>query len=180
MAADADIWNDVAALRGDAGGQADGAAAEVAAKIGAPVVLMHMQGAPKTMQTEPRYDDVVAEVIEFLRARAAAAEEAGVAPGAILVDPGIGFGKTLEHNLSLIRNVARIGDETGKPVVFGASRKRFIGAVDPRSTGSADRLGGSLAAALWAGAQGARVIRVHDVRETVQALAVQRAIVHGA
>lgn len=180
VAAGADIWNDVSALRGDEG-DGEGATsggASVAAEIGAPVVLMHMQGAPKTMQAEPRYDDVVAEVIAFLRLRAAAAEAAGVAPRAILVDPGLGFGKTLEHNLTLIRNLPRIAAETGKPVVFGASRKRLVQAIDPSATDSCDRLGGSLAAALWASAHGARVIRVHDVRETTQALAVQQAISH--
>jgi len=180
VAAGADIWNDVAALRGgDGGGGATSDGAAVAAEIGAPVVLMHMQGAPKTMQAEPRYDDVVAEVIAFLRARAAAAEAAGVAPRAILVDPGLGFGKTLEHNLTLIRNLPRIAAETGKPVVFGASRKRLVQAIDPSATDSDDRLGGSLAAALWASAHGARVIRVHDVRETIQALAMQQAILRG-
>lgn len=171
LSAGADVWNDVAALR-----FAPDACA-VAAELGAPVVLMHMRGAPKTMQAEPHYDDVVAEVIAFLRERAAAAEAAGVDPRAILVDPGIGFGKTLDHNLSLMCALPRIAAETGKPVVFGASRKRFIQAIDSDARDAAgDRLGGSLAAALWAGEQGARVIRVHDVRETAQALRVRAAI----
>jgi dihydropteroate synthase len=137
---------------------------------------MHMKGEPRSMQDDPRYDDVVAEVIAFLKARVAAAEAAGVAPDRILVDPGIGFGKSLAHNLALLRALPQIKAETGKPLVFGASRKRFIRAIDPKGGDADDRLGGSLAAALHAAAAGADVIRVHDVRETVQALAVQAAI----
>jgi dihydropteroate synthase len=167
--AGADLWNDVAALR-------EPGAVEEAARLGVPVVLMHMKGEPKSMQDDPRYDDVVGEVIAFLKDRVAAAEAAGVAPRNILVDPGIGFGKTLAHNLALLRALPRIRAETGKPLVFGASRKRFIRAVDPAAEGAEDRLGGSLAAALHAAAEGADVIRVHDVRETVQALMVQAAI----
>ncbi|MEZ5994937.1 MAG: dihydropteroate synthase [Hyphomonadaceae bacterium] len=163
----ASIWNDVAAL------QAPGAI-ETAGSMQRPVILMHMQGEPRTMQDEPRYDDVVAEVIAFLRSRAAAAKARGV--GEIWVDPGIGFGKTLDHNLALLNNVERIGAETGCPVVIGASRKRFIAAIDPRAKHAGkDRLGGSVAAALIAAQKGAAMVRVHDVAETVQALKVWRA-----
>lgn len=167
MSAGASIWNDVAAL------QSPGAL-ETAAALHRPVVLMHMQGEPRTMQDDPRYDDVVAEVIDFLKARASAAEAKGVSD--IWVDPGIGFGKTLEHNLALLRSVHRLGAETGKPVVIGASRKRFIAAIDEKARDPGkDRLGGSVAAALLAAQSGAAMVRVHDVAETVQALKVWRA-----
>ncbi len=168
MAAGADIWNDVTALGADG-------APETAAELGAPVILMHMQGEPRTMQKAPHYDDVVAEVRDFLTARAEAAMAAGLKREKIWIDPGIGFGKTLDHNLALIRATAALA-ETGFPLVFGASRKRFIAAIDPKAQEAQQRLGGSLAAALAAARGGAAVIRVHDVAETVQALAVQRAI----
>ena len=126
------------------------------------------------MQDNPRYDDVVAEVIAFLKARADAAAAKGIQE--IWVDPGIGFGKTLEHNLDLLRNVDRIRDETGRPVVIGASRKRFIAAIDERAKNAGrDRLGGSVAAAFLAAQNGAAMVRAHDVGETVQALKVLRA-----
>lgn len=164
----ASIWNDVFAL------QAPGAL-DMAASQQRPVILMHMQGEPRTMQDAPRYEDVVADVIAFLRARVAAAEARGVAD--IWVDPGIGFGKTLEHNLALLRSVARIRDEVGRPVLIGASRKSFISKIDPSATTArTDRLSGSIAAALTAAQNGAAMLRVHDVRETVQALKVWRAI----
>ncbi|MGQ0531750.1 MAG: dihydropteroate synthase [Caulobacteraceae bacterium] len=167
MSAGAAMWNDVAAL------QSPGAL-ETAAALHRPVVLMHMQGEPRTMQNDPRYDDVVAEVIAFLRARVAAVEAKGIED--IWVDPGIGFGKTLEHNLALLNNVRRIADETGRPVSIGASRKRFIVAIDDRAKNAGrDRLGGSVAAALIAAQNGASMVRVHDVAETVQALKVWRA-----
>lgn len=168
VSAGANIWNDVFAL------QAPGAL-ETAASLHKPVVLMHMQGEPRTMQAEPYYDDVVAEVIAFLRARVAAAEAKGVAD--IWVDPGIGFGKTVEHNLALLNAVARIKREVGRPVLIGASRKRFIASIDERAKNAAkDRLGGSVAAALLAAQQGADMVRVHDVAETVQALKLWRAL----
>lgn len=161
----ANIWNDVGALTAPG-------ALEMAAGMRAPVILMHMQGEPRTMQIEPHYDDVVAEVIAFLRARVAAAEARSLTK--IWVDPGIGFGKTLAHNLALLNAVERIGTETGRPVLIGASRKSFIAKLDPGSDADA-RLGGSLAVALHAAKQGAAMLRVHDVAETVQALKVWRA-----
>ncbi len=167
MSAGANIWNDVFAL------QAPGAL-ETAASLHRPVVLMHMRGEPRTMQAEPRYDDVVAEVIAFLRMRVGAAESKGVTD--IWVDPGIGFGKTVEHNLALLASVDRITREVGRPVLVGASRKRFIASIDERAKDAAkDRLGGSVAAALLAAQQGAGMVRVHDVAETVQALKLWRA-----
>jgi dihydropteroate synthase len=168
VAAGASMWNDVNALRSPG-------ALETAAALHRPVVLMHMQGEPRTMQADPRYDDVVGEVIAFLRERIAAAESKGVED--IWVDPGIGFGKTLEHNLALLNAVGRIGEETRKPVLVGASRKRFIQAIDERATHAGkDRLGGSISAAMIAAHRNAAMVRVHDVAETVQALKVWRAV----
>ncbi len=167
--AGATIWNDVNALRGSDD------SLDTAAKLGCDVILMHMQGEPRTMQVAPRYDDVVAEVLEFLTVRAEAAMAAGVARARILIDPGIGFGKTLEHNLTLIANLDRFV-ATGFRVVLGASRKRFIHAIDNGSLDPVDRLGGSLAAAISGARARCAVIRVHDVRETVQALKVDSAI----
>jgi dihydropteroate synthase len=167
LQAGASIWNDVAAL------QSPGAL-ETAAAMGRPVILMHMQGEPRTMQNDPRYGDVVAEVIAFLKARVSAVAAKGVED--IWVDPGLGFGKSLAHNLELLNYVARIREETGRPVVIGASRKRFIAAIDERAKDAGrDRLGGSVAAALIAAQNGADMVRVHDVAETVQALKVWRA-----
>lgn len=167
VSAGANIWNDVYAL------QAPGAL-ETAAAMHKPVVLMHMQGEPRTMQAEPRYDDVVAEVIAFLRLRVGAAEARGV--NDIWVDPGIGFGKSVAHNLALLSALERIKREVGRPVLIGASRKRFIALIDERAKDAGkDRLGGSVAAALLAAQQGAGMVRVHDVAETVQALKLWRA-----
>jgi dihydropteroate synthase len=166
--AGATMWNDVNALRAPG-------ALETAVSLHRPVVLMHMQGEPRTMQAKPHYEDVVAEVIAFLRERVQLAEARGIEN--IFVDPGIGFGKTLEHNLALLANVERIQRETGRPVVIGASRKRFIQALDERANDAGrDRLGGSVAAALIAAQKGAAMVRVHDVAETVQALKVWRAV----
>ena len=167
--AGATIWNDVTALRGSED------AASVAAELGVPVVLMHMQGEPGTMQVAPHYEDVVAEVCAFLSERAAAAMAAGVAREAISLDPGIGFGKNLAHNLTLLAHLDQIM-ALGFPVLLGVSRKRFVQALDPTATEPTDRLGGSLAAALAGARAGVDVIRVHDVRETVQALKVWQAI----
>jgi dihydropteroate synthase len=162
LAAGASMVNDVAALT------APGALAAVAASDAA-VCLMHMQGAPATMQAEPRYADVVSEVREFLRARAAACVAAGIARERIVVDPGFGFGKTLEHNLALLAGLPAIAAD-GLPVLAGLSRKRMIGALTGRAEG--DRLAGSIAAAVVAAIQGARILRAHDVGATVDALAV--------
>lgn len=168
IAAGANLWNDVYALRAPG-------AAETAAELGCPVILMHMQGEPRTMQDNPRYDDVVAEVRDFLGERAEAAMSAGVRREQISVDPGIGFGKTLAHNLTLLRNLSALAG-LGFPLVLGVSRKRSIAAIDTTATDPKDRLGGSLALALWCADHGAAVLRVHDVRETVQALKVRGAL----
>lgn len=169
VAAGATIWNDVTALRSDADSLA------VAAELGCEVVLMHMRGEPRTMQEDPRYDDVTAEVTVFLLARAEAAMAAGVSHARIWLDPGVGFGKRPEHNLTLLRDLDRLTG-LGFPVLVGASRKRTIRSIDPTAVDPTDRLGGSLAFALWAAAKGAACVRVHDVRETVQALAVWSAL----
>ncbi|MBI5942600.1 MAG: dihydropteroate synthase [Caulobacterales bacterium] len=169
VAAGATMWNDVTALRGAPD------APDVAAELGCPVVLMHMLGEPGTMQDAPRYDDVVAEVAAFLLARAEVAMAAGVARDKLWLDPGIGFGKTLDHNLALLRALPRFV-ALGFPILLGASRKRFIAAIDPAAGDVGDRLGGSLAVALAGATAGVAAVRVHDVRETVQALAVQAAI----
>lgn len=167
--AGATIWNDVTALRGARD------SVKVAAELGCEVILMHMRGEPRTMQDDPRYGDVVWEVRRFLAERAKAAVAAGVARDRIQVDPGIGFGKRLEHNLALLRALPRLAD-LGFPMVLGVSRKRFIAAIDHKAGSADDRLGGSLAAALLGAEGGAAVLRVHDVRETVQALAVRGAL----
>jgi dihydropteroate synthase len=166
--AGAGLWNDVAALRAPG-------ALEAAAELDCEVVLMHMQGEPRTMQAEPRYDDVVAEVCDFLRERAEAAAAAGVARDKIRLDPGIGFGKhPLRHNLPLLAHTNAVV-ALGYPVLLGVSRKRFIGTLD-EAAGADERLGGSLAGALWGAQAGVWAVRVHDVRQTVQALKVWEAI----
>jgi dihydropteroate synthase len=139
------------------------------------VVLMHMRGEPRTMQAAPRYDDVVAEVAGFLAARAEAAIAAGVARERIWLDPGIGFGKTARHSLALLRNLDRIV-ALGYPVLVGASRKSAIARIARDRSAEDQRLGGSIAVALAAARAGAAMIRVHDVAETRQALAVAAAI----
>jgi dihydropteroate synthase len=169
IAAGATIWNDVTALSFAAD------SLDTAAALGCTVILMHMQGEPRTMARDPRYGDVVSEVAVYLEARAAAAMAAGVARERIWLDPGIGFGKTRTHSLALLANLDRIV-ALGFPVVLGVSRKRFIAGIDPSADKAADRIGGSLAAALAGARAGVAVVRVHDVRETVQALAVQTAI----
>ena len=169
VAAGATMWNDVTAL----GFAPD--SLTTAAELGCDVVLMHMRGEPQSMQADPRYDDVLAEVCAELTARAGAAMAAGVAQERIWLDPGIGFGKTLAHNLALTANLDRLV-ELGFPVLFGASRKRMILGIDPTATDPGDRIGGSVALALAAAGHGTRMIRVHDVRETVQALRLQAAL----
>jgi len=170
VAAGAAMWNDVTALRHAPDSLA------TAAELGCDVVLMHMQGEPGTMQAEPRYGDVVAEVAAFLAARAEAAMAAGVARERIWLDPGIGFGKhMLDHNLPLLGGLERIV-APGFPVLLGVSRKSFISAVDGGGRPADQRLGGSIAAALAGVAAGVAALRVHDVRETVQALRVWNAV----
>nr|WP_314437659.1 dihydropteroate synthase [uncultured Brevundimonas sp.] len=169
VAVGAGLWNDVTALT-----HASDSAA-VAAELGCGVVLMHMKGEPRTMQADPRYDDVTAEVAAYLNDRAQAAMAAGVARDRIWLDPGIGFGKTLAHNMALTAHLQALTG-LGFPVLYAASRKRTIQAIDPTATEAGDRLGGSLALALEGARRGARMVRVHDVRETVQALKVQAAV----
>ena len=167
LGAGAAVVNDVSAGR-------DPQMFETVRGAGAGLVLMHMLGEPKTMQEDPRYDDVVAEVRDFLRERLEAAIFAGVSPSCLAVDPGVGFGKDLGHNLQLLRSIRTLSG-LDAALVIGASRKRSIGTLtgvdDPE-----DRLEGSLAAAVWAATNGADVVRVHDVRATVRALAVADAI----
>jgi dihydropteroate synthase len=139
------------------------------ARLGAGIVLMHMRGEPGTMQDAPRYDDVTAEVSAFLRARAAAAVEAGIAAERVFVDPGIGFGKTFAHNETLLRDLERF-TENGCGVWVGASRKGFLGAITGRAP--AERLAASLACAARAFDARAHAVRVHDVAATVDLLAV--------
>ena len=166
--AGADMLNDVSALTFDPDMPA------VAAASGCPVCLMHALGDPRTMQDAPAYGDVLLEVTAFLGKRVAAAEAAGVPRGRLLVDPGIGFGKTVAHNLALIRGLAALHG-LGCAVLFGASRKRFIGTLGAAPE-PGDRLAGSLAVALEALRQGAQVVRVHDVTETRQAAALWAAL----
>jgi dihydropteroate synthase len=166
--AGADCWNDVSALTFSADSMATAVALDI------PVVLMHAQGDPKTMQTAPSYRDVTVDVLNFLVSRIGQAVLAGVKLEHIVVDPGIGFGKTVAHNLTLMRDLGRIA-ALGRPVLLGASRKRFIGALDQDAAPDA-RLGGSIAAALWCADQGAKILRVHDVAQTRQALKIREAL----
>ena len=167
LAAGAVLVNDVTALRGDP------ELASAVAEAEADLCLMHMLGEPRTMQDDPRYDDVVAEVESFLAERTEAAVAAGVSRDRIVLDPGIGFGKTLAHNLALLRalpRLARLG-----PLLLGVSRKRFLGALTGRDVAS-DRVAASVAAALYCYRGGAHLLRVHDVAATADALAVERAL----
>ena len=166
VAAGASFINDIAAL------QAPGAL-ETAAASGAAVCLMHMQNDPRTMQADPRYGDVVAEVHDFLARRVAAAQAAGIAAERIVVDPGFGFGKRLEHNLALMRQLARFGD-LGACVLAGLSRKSMLGELTGRKV--SQRGTASVAAALLAAQNGAKILRVHDVAATRDALAVWQAV----
>jgi dihydropteroate synthase len=167
--AGAAMVNDVRALRAEG-------ALDAVARSDAAVCLMHMQGEPATMQVAPSYGDVVAEVRVFLAARVAAAEGAGIARERIVVDPGFGFGKTLAHNLALLRGLPAIAS-LGVPVLAGLSRKSMLGAITGRDVG--DRLAASVAAALAAITRGAAIVRVHDVRATVDALRVWQAASEG-
>jgi dihydropteroate synthase len=169
VAAGAVMINDVNAL------QADGAI-ETAASLGVPVCLMHMQGIPETMQETPDYQDVVAEVVSFLGARAAACEAAGIARGQIVLDPGFGFGKTVGHNLSLLRRLDALV-ALGYPVLVGLSRKSLIGKVLGLPVDK--RLYPSIALAVLAVWQGASIVRCHDVRQTREAALMCRAVMDG-
>jgi len=165
--AGASIVNDVTALRRDS------EIGALCAERGAGLVLMHMQGDPRTMQENPEYADVVDDVKAFLAERLEAAVAAGVDEGRVWLDPGIGFGKTLDHNLELLRRLGELR-ELGRPLVVGASRKSFIGKIDGSAVG--DRLGGTIASSVLAAAEGADVLRVHDVAEAMQAVRVATAI----
>jgi dihydropteroate synthase len=167
LEAGAAIVNDVTALRGDP--QMAGLCAEREPTV----VLMHMLGTPRTMQHEPRYEDVVTEVKAFLSERVDVALAAGIAEERIWLDPGIGFGKTGEHNLELLRRLPELA-QLGRPLVVGTSRKSFIGRVDGSDAG--ERLGGTIASSVLAAADGADVLRVHDVAEVGQAMTVAAAI----
>jgi dihydropteroate synthase len=166
IAAGASMINDINALRAPD-------AVEAVSEGGAAVCLMHMRGEPATMQKSIAYEDVVADVAAFLAERAAACVAAGIGRDRIVLDPGFGFGKTVEHNLALLRRLAEIA-ALGYPLLAGLSRKSTIGVLTGRDVD--DRMAGSVAAALAAIARGASIVRVHDVRETVDALKVWRAV----
>jgi dihydropteroate synthase len=168
LGAGARLVNDVSAMTYDS------RMAEVVAASDAPILLMHHQGDPQTMQEDPRYDDVLVDVFHWLDERIGAAEAAGIARERILIDPGLGFGKTVAHNLALLNGLALLHG-LGCPIVLGASRKRMIGALSNEAPAD-QRLAGSLALALKGAEQGAQLIRVHDVPETVQALKVWRGL----
>jgi dihydropteroate synthase len=171
IGAGASIVNDVTALRGDP------EMAAVCAGTGVELILMHMLGTPRTMQQDPRYDDVVTEVRDFLLERVETASASGIDRDRIWIDPGIGFGKTVGHNLELLRHTDRFAD-TGLPVLVGPSRKAFIGRLD--GSPDADRTGGTVAACLAAMEGGAGMVRVHDVQPVAQAVRIREAIVDGA
>ncbi len=166
----ADIWNDVSALGFDA------RSPQMAADLGCPVILMHAQGRPETMQDNPNYEDAVADILDWLKQRVEDVCAVGVEPSAITLDPGIGFGKRQEDNLAILRYLDQF-KALGFPLLMGASRKSFIGRID--GSEADDRLGGSIATALWSAQMGADILRVHDVSETVQAMRVWEAIANG-
>jgi len=165
VAAGAQMINDVCALESEG-------ALTTAAGLGVPVCLMHMQGKPRSMQDEPAYENVTTEVVSYLRGRIEASLAAGIDSGNIIIDPGFGFGKTLEHNLQLLRELECLAG-LGFPVLVGLSRKAMIGTITGRDVG--DRLAGSLALALLAAQKGAAIIRVHDVGPTVDVLKIFKA-----
>jgi dihydropteroate synthase len=170
IAAGAGFVNDVSALRHDP------QMAAVVHEAGVGVCLMHMQGTPRTMQQDPRYDDVVAEVSEFLTERAAFAVSQGIGPALICIDPGIGFGKTIEHNLTLLRDLDGIAS-LGHPVLVAVSRKRFLGQITGRA--ERQRVAGTVAANLEAFRRGGWMFRVHDVAPNREALDVAAAVARG-
>lgn len=171
-AAGADILNDVSALTHDE------TALDIAAETGLPVILMHAQGDPKTMNDNPQYGDVVLDVFDFLQQRIEACKAAGIAKAKLVVDPGIGFGKHLHHNVAVMANLG-LYHALGVPVLLGASRKKLIDHISDVPN-PADRVPGSLAAVLAAVAQGVQIVRVHDVAATRQALSVWEASMHGS
>lgn len=171
LAAGARLFNDVSALTYDTGSVT---VAKEYADVGGAICLMHALGDPKTMQKDPRYDDVLREVYAYLEGRVKVVAEAGIPPEQVIVDPGIGFGKTLEHNLELMRGLGTFHD-IGCPLLLGASRKKFIGTLTGEGV-AADRIHGSVAAAQIAANLGVQIIRVHDVKATVQAIAVWSAV----
>ncbi len=167
LSAGADIINDITAFRGDS------AMPEVIKEFDAGVILMHMKGVPRTMQDDPEYDDLMAEIIAYLRISIDIAEEAGIRPDKIVIDPGIGFGKELKHNLEILRELGRLRS-LGKPILVGPSRKSFLGKITGRETDA--RIFGtaaSVAAAVFAGAD---IVRVHDVGEMLDVVRVIDAI----
>lgn len=166
LAAGASMINDINGFRAEG-------AVEAVAPGNAALCVMHMQGEPRTMQADPRYDDVVSEVRDFLHARVAALRDAGVADNRILLDPGFGFGKTIEHNLAMLRDIGRFG-ERGFPVLAGLSRKSLLGVLTGRPMG--ERTIASVVSALIAVQRGARILRVHDVAPTRDALKVWTAV----
>ncbi|MBD3404436.1 dihydropteroate synthase [candidate division GN15 bacterium] len=169
LEAGTDIVNDISALRFDT------AMVEVLRRFSAPVVLMHMLGEPRTMQKKPNYDNCVREIGEFFDERVAFAESHGIDRSRLILDPGIGFGKRLADNLDILANLREF-KRFGLPLLVGASRKRFIEMIHAGADRADDRLGGSIAAAVMAVANGADIVRVHDVAETVEALKVVQAI----
>jgi dihydropteroate synthase len=169
VAAGADIVNDVSAFRFDPD------MSVVAARTGVPVILMHMLGKPRDMQVKPEYSDCVGEIGEFFEERMGAALEAGIARERIILDPGIGFGKRIQDNLDILRRCGEFA-RFGRPLLVGASRKSFIAQVPGGAGEPSNRIGGSIAAAIMAVANGASIVRVHDVAATVEALHVWRAI----
>jgi len=164
-----DIINDVAALNDE------GAVELLARQADTGICLMHMQGLPETMQINPKYQDVVGEVARYLKARSAECIAAGIAPQRIILDPGFGFGKTLQHNIALMRHLPELMAETGFPLLIGVSRKRMIGELTGEAN-AAERVHGSVAAALASVARGAQIVRVHDVKATADALKVWDAL----
>ncbi len=168
ITAGASLITDVAAFTSEP------ALLDVAVAAKAPVCIMHAQGTPETMQQDPKYDDVLLDIYDFLEERVATAEAAGIPRNQIIVDPGIGFGKTLERNLTILRGIA-IFHGLGCPILLGASRKRFIGTIGGGQD-AADRLGGSVAVALFGARQGVQILRVHDIFATKQALDLDWAI----
>lgn len=167
LAAGADIINDISA------GRFDPQILRLAAESGSALILMHMKGTPKTMQAAPRYDDVVGEVRSFLEERIAAAEAVGISRESLIIDPGIGFGKNLEHNLALLNNLGLL-TELGRPVLVGISRKSFIGKIlnlEPQ-----DRLEGTVAAAVVSLMHGASILRIHDLKAVKRAVTVTESI----